>query len=100
MVDTVFDHFMRPVFVNEPAEVRRRLLKSYSEVWAKVCIGETQQIVTIPEYLYREKYDEVVKTLVELVEKKDLPMYKRDPARLRIHIERTATRLIQRIQDK
>lgn len=95
--DTVFNSQMQVVFSNEPDVVHRRLSLGYSEDWVAVCIGETRQIVTLPEYIYREKYDMVVKTLKELLDKKDLPMYRRDPARLDAHIERVATSLIKRI---
>lgn len=100
MNDIVCSTNMRPVFVGEPAEVRRRLKAPHPENWFKVLIGETQRIVTISEYLYEDKYDDVVKTLQDLVAKKDLAMYKRDPKRLQTHIERTATQLIKRILEK
>lgn len=99
-MDTVFNEFMRPVFSNEPEEVRRRLRHPYPEGWVKVCIGETQQIVTIPEYLYQETYEMVVQTLNEVLSKKDLAMYKRDPSRLQDYVERTALKLIKRILDE
>lgn len=100
MVDTVLNHLMNPVFAKEPVEVRRRLQHPYSETWESVLIGETKQVVSIPEYLYREKYDMVVGTLTEMLEKKDLAMYKRDPARLQAYVERTARKLIERILDE
>lgn len=99
IVDTIFDQYMRPVFSNEPENVRRRLRAPYPETWEKICIGATNQIVTIPEYLYAEKFNMVVKELQELLTKKDLAMYKRDPKRLETHVQRVATKLIQRIQD-
>jgi hypothetical protein len=100
IVDTVFDHLMRPVIAKEPDEVRRRLRHPYPETWVKVLIGETQQIVTIPEYLYRETHESVVKTLQELIDRKDLAMYKRVPSRWDEEISRTAIKLIKRIQDE
>lgn len=100
MNDIVCSTSMRPVFVGEPAEVRRRLKAPYPENWFKVLVGETQQLVTISEYLYEDKYSDVVEILQDLVKKKDLAMYKRQPEKLQIHIERTATRLIRRILEK
>ena len=100
IVDTVFNHLMRPVFVKPPEEVRRRLQYGYPDDWSKVCVGETQQIVTITEYLYAEKYASVLGTLKELMTKKDLAMYQRSPERFDILLERTARRLIERIQEK
>jgi len=99
-MDTVFNEVMRPVFSGEPEEVLRRLRFGYSESWVKVCIGKTGQIVSISEYLYAEKYEMVVKTLEELLRKKDLAVFRRNPERLQEHLERTARKLIDRILEK
>lgn len=96
-MDTVFNKFMRPVFSNEPAEVRRRLRAAYSDDWVKVCVGETGQIVTITEYLYEEKFTDVLTMLKELLRKQDLPMYRRNPERLDIHLNSTAKKIIERV---
>jgi hypothetical protein len=100
VMDTVFNEVMRPVFSGEPEEVLRRLRFGYSESWVKVCIGKTGQIVSISEYLYAEKYEMVVKTLEELLRKKDLAVFRRNPERLQEHLERTARKLIDRILEK
>ncbi|QEQ93939.1 hypothetical protein SEA_KARDASHIAN_74 [Streptomyces phage Kardashian] len=99
IVDTVLDHRMHPVLVREPVDLRRILRKPYPETWLKVLIGETQKIVTIPEYLYRETLEMTVRELRELTDRKDLAMYKRDPKRWEDQLERTAIKLIKRIQE-
>lgn len=100
LVDTVLNETMHPVFAKEPDEVRRRLRHPYSETWTHVLIGESKQIVTIPEYVYRESLELVVRDLKELVSRKDLAMYKRDPSRWEDQLVRTAVKLIKRIQDE
>lgn len=97
--DTVFNDRMKPVFVDEPHVVKRRLHASHPESWSKVCIGETGLVVTIPQYLHAEKLSDIIMMLDELIRKSDLPMYKRNPARLKIYIESTAIRLIERAQE-
>jgi hypothetical protein len=62
-------------------------------------VGETKQVVTISEYLYKELLGQVVGTLNELVDQKDRAMYKRDPARWEDLVNRTAVKLIKRIRD-
>lgn len=96
-VDTVFDVNMRPAFVGEPTEVKRRLKASHPEGWAKVCVGETGQILTVPEYLYEVKYTEVRGMLKELLRKQNLPMYKRDPERLEIYLDSAARKIIEKV---
>ncbi|QAY17193.1 hypothetical protein SEA_MADAMATO_75 [Streptomyces phage Madamato] len=93
-MDTVLSGFMRPVFSNEPAEVRRRLRAPYPQGWEHVLIGETKEIVTISEYLYQEKWETAVGMVKELLRKKDLPLYQRNPAKLDEHIERTTRKIL------
>jgi hypothetical protein len=95
MADTVFNNEMIPVFVNESATVKRRLKAPYPESWIKVCIGETGIVVTIAEYLYAEKYIDVLAMLNELLRKQDLAMYKRNPDRLKIYVESSARKIIE-----
>jgi len=99
-VDTVFNTMMRPVFSRPPEEVKRRLKYGYPDDWSAVCIGETQEIVSITEYLYKEKFTEVRNTLKEIVGKEGLPMYKRSPERFEQYLDRIARRLIERILEK
>jgi hypothetical protein len=94
--DTVFNRDMRPVFVDERSVVRRRLKAGHPEDWVKVCNGETQQIVTITEYLYEDKYEDVLKMVDELLHKQDLAMYRRNPERLAIYKESAVRRIIER----
>ncbi|QBZ73612.1 hypothetical protein SEA_ROSAASANTEWAA_48 [Streptomyces phage RosaAsantewaa] len=96
IVDTVLNEFMRPVFPGEPDEVKRRLRHGYDDAWKYVLVGETKQVVTILEYLYADKYKDVTRLVKELLRKKDLPLYKRDPSILEQHIERTVKRIIER----
>jgi hypothetical protein len=96
-LDTVFNEGMRPVFVDDPSVVRRRLMASHPEDWTKVCIGETGQIVTVTEYLYEEKYRDVLAMLNELLRKQGLAMYQRNPERLKIYVEASAKKIIERV---
>lgn len=97
-LDTVFNNNMRPVFVEEPETVRRRLTTyPYPTDWVKVCIGETGQIVTIAEYLYLEKYKDVLDMIKELLQKQGLSLYQRDPSRFDRYVERTARKIIERV---
>lgn len=97
-VDTVFNGEMRPVFVDDPPTVMRRLKAGHPEAWEKVCIGESGIIVTIPEYLYSDKYKTVQQLIRDVLKKQGFTLYKRDPARLDAEIERTARRIIELIQ--
>lgn len=97
MMDTVFNAQMAPVWSNEPAEVMRRLKYGHSDSWAYVCIGSTGKIVSVSEYLYADTYKMVVKELTELLDKKDLAMYRRSPERLQTLVERISRRLIDSI---
>jgi hypothetical protein len=96
--DTVFNKDMRVVFSGEPHDVLRRLKYPHPEAWAKVCIGDTGTVVTIPEYLYRDTYKEVQGMLRGLVEQSKRPLYKRDPERLDIHVQQLARKLIELVQ--
>jgi hypothetical protein len=93
--DTVFNGEMRVVFSDEPDVVLRRLKAKHPDSWMKVCIGETNLIVTIPEYLYREKFGAVEELVREVLKRRDLPMFKRHPERLDAHIQRTVHQIIK-----
>lgn len=97
VVDTVLDKWMYPVFIREPEAVRSRLQAPYSDDWAKVVVGSTGQVVTITEYLYEKKYSDVLAMVRELLRKKDLPMYRRDPERLKIYVEKAVKDIIDRV---
>lgn len=98
--DTVFSEQMRPVFVDEPSEVKRRLKAPFPESWSIVCIGETQKIVSITEYLYEEKFTDVLGVLKELARKESLPIFRKNPERLDIHLEIAAKKIIERVLKK
>lgn len=96
-VDTVISKLKRPVFSAEPDMVKRRLRIDYPDNWEKVLIGETEQIVTILEYLYEDKYNDILAMLKELLRKQDAPLFRRDPERLNIYLEAAAKRIIERV---
>jgi hypothetical protein len=100
MVDTVFDDSMKPVFTNVPEVVKRRLHASYPESWTKVCVGETGKIVHIEEYLYKEKFNGVVEMLDEVLRKRELPLYKRNPERFEVYLHSTARRIIEHVLEE
>ena len=93
-VDTVFNEEMRPVFVDEPNEVMRRLKAKFPETWTRVCIGSSGLVVTVDEYLYKDKYTTTVAMLEELLRKHDLAVYRKNPDRLKIYVESTAKKMI------
>lgn len=99
-MDTILNELMHPVFAKEPDEVRRRLQHPYSETWSKVLVGETGQVVTIPEYLYKDLLVTVTKTLHEMADKQNLSMYQRNPDRWEEFVSRTAVQLIKRIRNE
>jgi hypothetical protein len=96
VVDTILNKWGYPVFIQEPEVVKRRLLAPYSDDWAKVCVGSTAQVVTITEYLYAEKFKDILAMVEELLRKKDLPMYRRDPERLKLYVEAATKKIIER----
>jgi hypothetical protein len=99
--DTVFDDNMRAVFSREPAEVIRRLHHGgFPDNWTKVCIGATGVIVSVPEYLYGDLHSGIVKTLWELMEAREKPIYVRDPERFKKQVDRYARKLIERIRNE
>lgn len=97
--DTILNDRMHPVKAGEPAEILRRIRFGTPDDWTQVLIGETKQIVTIAEYLHGDTHKTVIKMLEELISKKDLAMYKRDPDRYAKLIDRTARKLIERIKN-
>lgn len=98
MADTILSEEMRPVFVGDPYDVRRRLLAPHGESWSKVLVGASGEVVTIAEYLYEEKYRDVIKMINEVLRKNELAMYQRNPDRLKTFIETTARKIIERAQ--
>lgn len=97
VMDTVLNGLMRPVFSGEPDDVKRRLRVGYSETWVKVLVGDTGDVLTISEYLYAEKYSDVLRMIKELMRKQKLPMYQRNEERLEIYLEAAAKRIIERV---
>ena len=98
MQDTIFNDKMKPVFAKEPAEVLRRIRFGTPDDWAFVMVGETKEFVTIAEYLHGDDYKQVLKMLTELIEKKDLVLYQRNPKSYTKLIERTARKILERIR--
>lgn len=97
MMDTILNEVMRPVFVDDPSEVKRRLKAGHPEGWTKVLIGETGTVVSVTEYLYEEKYKEVLAMIDDILRKSELAMYKRSPERLRVYKESAARKIIERV---
>lgn len=96
MVDTALNEVMRPLFSHEPAEMKRRLRAGYSKDCHKILVGETGTTVSVTEYLYEEKYKDVLAMVTELVRRQGLPVYKRNPERLTAYIEGAARKIIER----
>ena len=67
--DTVFNQEMNVVFSNTPIMTERRLRAKHPDTWAYVCIGETRQIVTVSEYVNREKFTAINKVVNEILER-------------------------------
>jgi len=67
--DTVFNREMNVVFSNTPMLTERRLRAKHPDTWAYVCIGETRQIVTVSEYVNREKFAAIGKVVEEILER-------------------------------
>lgn len=97
-IDTVFNGEMRVVFCDDSHVVLRRLKAGHPESWSRVCIGETNKIVSIPEYLHGEMLADVQKLIKDVLRKQALPVYKRDPSRLDTYIQQTALRIIDLVQ--
>lgn len=95
MTDSILNSEMRPVFVDIPSEVKRRLSVRYPKEWTHVFVGETMTAVTITEYLYEDKFRDVRDMLNELLRKQDLSMYKRNPKRLAIYVDASARKIIE-----
>lgn len=98
-MDTALNEFMRPLFTHEPEEMKRRLRAGYSKNCHKILVGETGVAVSVTEYLYEDKYTDVLKMVSELIRKQGLPMYKRDPERLKLYIESTTRKIIERAME-
>lgn len=96
--DTVFNRDMRIVFNGEPHDVLRRLKHPHPESWYKVCVGDTEAVVTIPEYLYQDTYKATQKLLWDLVDLSRRPMFRRDRDRLDTSVRIAARKLIELVQ--
>jgi hypothetical protein len=100
MKDTIFNENMEPVFAREPTEVLRRLRHGVPDEWTKVLIGETQTFVTIAEYLHGDVHKKSVRMVTELIGKKDLALYTRNPKQYEKQIERTVRKIIELVKDE
>lgn len=99
-MDTALNEFMRPLFSHEPEEMKRRLRSGYSHNCVKILVGESGQVVSILEYLYEEKYNDILAMLKDLMRKQSLPMYQRNPDRLEVYLQSAAKRIIERALEK
>ena len=84
---------MNVVFSKPPAETERRLQAKYPETWEFVCIGKTRQIVSISEYVNREKFAAITGVLTEMLDRQDARPYKGIGRKL--YIERMARKIIE-----
>lgn len=96
VMDTALNEVMRPLFTHEPDEMKRRLRAGYSKDCHKILVGETGVTVSVAEYLYEDKYKDVLAMVKELLRRQDLAMFKRHPERLEIYIEASARKIIER----
>ncbi|AXQ61306.1 hypothetical protein SEA_LIBERTYBELL_65 [Streptomyces phage LibertyBell] len=99
MHDTIFTDKMKPVFAKPPEEVLRRIRFGTPDDWTFVLIGETQKLVTIAEYLHGDDFKSVLQMLEELIAKKDLALYQRNPKSYAKQVERTARKILERIKN-
>lgn len=99
-MDTALNEFMRPLFSHEPEEMKRRLRSGFSNDCTKILVGQTGTVVTILEYLYEEKYNDIMGMLKDLMRKQSLPMYQRNPERLEVYLQGAAKRIIERALEK
>ena len=97
MIDTIFNEEMRPVFSDEPETVKRRLKAGFPDTWKKVLVGSTGLPVSIPEYLYEDKFNDVLRMIQDLIRRQDLAVYKRNPDRMKIYLEASAKKIIERV---
>lgn len=95
MVDIVLNAEGRPVFVEAPEVVRRRLKAGVPEAWVKVCVGETSQVLTIPDYLFGEKLKTAENLIWDILRKSERSVYKRDRKLLKAQVERAARKIIE-----
>lgn len=100
ILDTVFDVEGRVVFNNTPDTVIRRLKAGYPLTWANVLDGETQTVLSITEYLHREKFAAIETIVRELVHQGRLPLFTVKPERLDAHIRKTVKRIIELMQEQ
>lgn len=95
--DHVFDREKRIVFGGVPETVYKRLRCAYPPTWEKVCVGETEQFMSIPEYLCRDRLPEVERLMRELLAKKDQAIFQKMPDRLDPHIRHTIKKIVEEI---
>lgn len=93
--DTVFDREMNVVFHGSPNETERRLQAKHPEVWAYVCVGETKKIITVSEYINREKFAAILEVVESVLERQSIRPYKGVARRL--YAERVTKQIIDLI---
>lgn len=69
--DTVFDRDMNVVACKPTHEIDRRMKSGHKipDNWAYVLVGETRKVVTVTEYVNREKFAAVLKVVNEILER-------------------------------
>lgn len=94
--DTVFDREMNVVASKHAHDIERRLQAgNIPESWKYVLIGETQKVVTVSEYVNREKYAAILTVIEEVLERQATKPYK--GAGRKLYAERIARRIIDLI---
>jgi hypothetical protein len=74
--DTVFDTNMQVVFHGLPHEVERRLEAKYPSTWTYVLPGETKKVVTVSEYVNRERFEAILDVVEGVLERQSTRPYK------------------------
>lgn len=93
----ILDDQMCKVFGGDPDVVSQRLERPHPDHWHSVFVGDKGIAVSIAEYRYGALQKAVVDELKYLLKKKDRPAIQRNPERFEVHIEATASRIIQAI---
>lgn len=74
--DTVFDANMQVVFHGLVHETERRLQSKCPPSWTYVLIGETKKVVTVSEYVNRERFEAILDVVEGVLERQSTRPYK------------------------
>lgn len=94
--DTVLDRDMNVVACKPSHEIERRLQADrIPETWMYVLVGETKKVITVSEYVNREKYAAVLEVVEGVLERQSTRPYKGVARRL--YAERITKEIIDLI---